>query len=145
MMKHKPLYTKKCSWSNPPPNSHVYGHYSPPLCYIHRFNDPWYLIHKSDGSSDMVQHFHISNLFPRHRHILQKFHNCMRHIFQCAEIKCNECTQELNVNKNKYKKLCQEFSTLSNQLKRACTKVILKVRTICVVCPRRSVTGGSEG
>ena len=72
-------------------------YYLPPLRYIHRFNDPWCLIHKSDGSSDMLQHFYISNLLPRHWHVLQEFHNCMRHILQCTAIKYNAHKQNVKM------------------------------------------------
>ena len=74
-------------------------YYLPPLCYIHRFNDPWYLIHKSDGSSDMLQHFYISNLLPRHWHVVQEFHNCKRHLFQCIVIKYNAHKQNVKMKK----------------------------------------------
>jgi uncharacterized C2H2 Zn-finger protein len=49
----------------------------------------------------VVQHFHIPDLFPRHWHVLQEFHNSMRHVFQSTVIKYNAGKQKLKVIKVK--------------------------------------------
>ena len=61
--------------------------YSPPLSNIHWFNHPGYLINKRNSSCDMVQYFDVSNLFPRHRQVLQQLQHSMRHVFQCPMVK----------------------------------------------------------
>ena len=43
----------------------------PPLGQIDRFHNPWNLIHKCDGSCDVIKNLHISNLLPWHGHVLE--------------------------------------------------------------------------
>ena len=43
----------------------------PPLGQIDRFHNPWNLIHKCDGSCDVIKNLHISNLLPWHGHVLK--------------------------------------------------------------------------
>lgn len=42
----------------------------PPLSNVNWFYDPGNLVDKRDGSRQVVQYFDITNLFPRHGHIL---------------------------------------------------------------------------
>lgn len=55
----------------------------PPLSNVHRLNNPWDFIYKGNGACNVVEHRNISDLLPRHGHILKQFEHCMGHIFQC--------------------------------------------------------------
>ena len=61
--------------------------YIPPLSQVHRFDNPGYLIDKSDGSCDVVQSAHISDLLPRHGHVLQQLQYGVWHVLQSSEWK----------------------------------------------------------
>ena len=53
-----------------------------PLRNVDRLYDPGDFIDKRDGSCDVVEHGHISNLFPGHGHVLQQLQHGMGHILQ---------------------------------------------------------------
>lgn len=54
----------------------------PPLSYVDWLDNPRNFIDKGNGSRDVIQDRYISNLFPRHRHVLQQLQHCMRHVFK---------------------------------------------------------------
>jgi hypothetical protein len=54
----------------------------PPLSQINGFHDPWDFVDKSDGSSDVIEDFAVSNLLPGHWHILEELENSMRHVLE---------------------------------------------------------------
>lgn len=54
----------------------------PPLWNVDWLNDPRDFIDKWNGSSDVIKHGHISNLFPRHRHVFQQLQHCMGHVLE---------------------------------------------------------------
>ena len=58
------------------------SHDSPPLCHVDGFGDPGDLIDEGDSSSDVVDDRDVSDLLPRHRHVLQQLQNSMRHVLQ---------------------------------------------------------------
>ena len=64
----------------------------PPLCYVEWFHHPWDLIHKGNGTSDVIENSHVSNLLPRHGHVFQQLQHCMWHVFQCPT-----CTHRLTI------------------------------------------------
>ena len=41
----------------------------PPLSQVNWFNNPWDLVHKCYGTSDVIKNFDIPDLFPWHRHV----------------------------------------------------------------------------
>lgn len=54
----------------------------PPLGDVDRLYNPRDFIDKGNGSCDVVQDGHISDLFPGHWHVLQQFQHCMGHVFE---------------------------------------------------------------
>lgn len=54
----------------------------PPLCDVDWLYDPRNFIHKGYGSSDVVEHRHISDLFPWHWHVFQQLQHCMGHVLE---------------------------------------------------------------
>ncbi len=63
--------------------THTHTHVvSPPLGNVDRLNNPGDLIDKGDGASDMIEAGDVSNLLPRHQHVLQKLQHRMRHVLE---------------------------------------------------------------
>ena len=58
----------------------------PPLRDVDRFDNERYLIHEGNGTSDMVQHLHVSDLLPRCRCILQQLVDGVGDVLQCSQI-----------------------------------------------------------
>lgn len=56
----------------------------PPLGDVDRLHHPGNLIDKGDGSRDVVDDRHVSDLLPWHRHILQQLQHCMWHVLQSS-------------------------------------------------------------
>ena len=57
---------------------------SPPLCDVDWLDDPWYLVDEGDGSGDVVEDATVSDLLPRHRHVLQQLQDRVRHVLERA-------------------------------------------------------------
>ena len=62
----------------PPSN----GLFLPPLCDEAGFDDPGDLVDKGDGSCDVVEHRHVSDLLPRHGHVLHQLQYSVGHVLQ---------------------------------------------------------------
>ena len=45
-----------------------------------------HLVHKCDGTRDVVQHWHLAHLLPGHRDVLQQLHHRMRDILESAQM-----------------------------------------------------------
>lgn len=58
------------------------GTCSPPLSNVDGFHHPGDLVDKCDGTCDVVDDGHISDLLPRHGHVLQQLEHSMRHVLK---------------------------------------------------------------
>lgn len=54
----------------------------PPLGNVDWLDDPGDFIHKGNRSSDVVEDWHISDLFPGHGHVFQQLQNSMGHVLK---------------------------------------------------------------
>ena len=57
---------------------------SPPLSHVDWLHDPGDLIDKRDRSSDVVDDRDVSDLLPRHWHVLKQLQYSMGHVLQCT-------------------------------------------------------------
>jgi hypothetical protein len=65
------------------------AHHDPhgaPLRGIDRFNDLWYLIDESNGTSYVIESLHISDLLPGHRHVLEELVDGVRDVLEGPKI-----------------------------------------------------------
>mmetsp|Transcript_28888 Transcript_28888/g.46177 ORF Transcript_28888/g.46177 Transcript_28888/m.46177 type:complete len:216 (-) Transcript_28888:40-687(-) len=60
--------------------------HSRPLRNKHGFDDPGDLVYKCYRPRDVIQDLHVSNLLPRHGHVLQQLQHSMRHILERPQI-----------------------------------------------------------
>jgi len=68
-----------------PPISFLSPHHDPhgsPLSSVDGLNHPWNLVNEADGSCDVVENFHVSDLFPWHRSVFEEFIDSVRGVFQ---------------------------------------------------------------
>lgn len=57
-----------------------------PLRNVDRLDDVRNLVTERDRACNVVDDVDVSDLLPRHRHVLQKLHQRVRHVFQRAEV-----------------------------------------------------------
>jgi len=57
-----------------------------PLCQKYRLDYKRDLIYKSNRAGDVVENWHLTHLFPRHRHVFQQLDDSVWHVFQSTKI-----------------------------------------------------------
>lgn len=57
-----------------------------PLRHVDRLHHPGYLVYESDRAGDVVENLYVSNLLPRHRHVLQQLEHRVRHVLERAQV-----------------------------------------------------------
>lgn len=57
-----------------------------PLRHVDRLDHPGYLVHERDRAGDVVEDLHVSNLLPRHRHVLEQLEHGVRHVLESAQV-----------------------------------------------------------
>jgi hypothetical protein len=65
------------------------AHHDPhgaPLCGIYRLNDLGYLIDECNGTCYVIESLHISDLLPRHRHVLEELVDGVRDVLESPKI-----------------------------------------------------------
>ena len=65
------------------------SHHDPhaaPLSLVDRLDDLWSLVHKSNGTCDMVECFYIPHLFPWHWHVFKKLENSVGNVLESTQI-----------------------------------------------------------
>mmetsp|Transcript_20333 Transcript_20333/g.60756 ORF Transcript_20333/g.60756 Transcript_20333/m.60756 type:complete len:228 (-) Transcript_20333:172-855(-) len=66
-----------------PPHHDPHG---APLRGVDGLNHKRDFVHKGDGPSDVVQHFDVADLLPRHWHVLEQLEHGMRHVLERPEV-----------------------------------------------------------
>jgi hypothetical protein len=65
--------------------SHHHPHRAP-LRQIDGLDHPRYLVDERNGARDVIEHAHVTNLLPRHGHVLDELHDRMWHVFERAQV-----------------------------------------------------------
>ena len=60
--------------------------HSTPLRMVYGLNDTGNLVDERDSTRDVVEHWHLADLLPWVRDVLQKFHDRMRDVLESTEV-----------------------------------------------------------
>ena len=64
----------------------VLSAHSTPLRMVYGLNDTGNLVDERDSTRDVVEHWHLADLLPWVRDVLQKFHDRMRDVLESTEV-----------------------------------------------------------